>query len=216
VRGHPCGVKHQDEYDSRWSAITSVATKLWITPETLGEWARRTEIDEGQRPGLTTTERERLKELEKENKELRRANEILKAAAAFFGAYARPSTEEMTTFIDKQKEQYGVEPMRQVLPIAPSPYYAAKSRPLLCGLSPIRSRHRKSSVSTAPTTRSTASARCGSNSGVRAKMWPDARWSASCAGWAYAASFGARPGKPANPTSHLPRPASSIAGSPFS
>ena len=77
---------HQDEYDSQWAAITSVATKLGMTPETLRKWVRRAEIDEGQRPGLTTTERERLKELEKENKELRRANEILKAAAAFFGA----------------------------------------------------------------------------------------------------------------------------------
>lgn len=78
--------EHQDEYHSQWAAITSVATKLGMTPETLRKWVRRAEIDEGQRPGLTTTERERLKELEKENKELRRANEILKAAAAFFGA----------------------------------------------------------------------------------------------------------------------------------
>jgi transposase len=78
--------EHQDEYDSQWAAITSVATKLGMTPETLRKWVRRAEIDEGQRPGLTTTERERLKELERENKELRRANEILKAAAAFFGA----------------------------------------------------------------------------------------------------------------------------------
>ena len=78
--------EHQDEYDSQWAAITSVATKLGMTPETLRKWVRRAEIDEGQRPGLTTSERERLKELERENKELRRANEILKAAAAFFGA----------------------------------------------------------------------------------------------------------------------------------
>lgn len=78
--------EHQDEYDSQWAAITSVATKLGMTPETLRKWVRRAEVDEGQRPGLTTSERERLKELEKENKELRRANEILKAAAAFFGA----------------------------------------------------------------------------------------------------------------------------------
>ncbi len=78
--------EHQDEYDSQWAAITSVATKLGMRPETLRKWVRRAEIDEGRRPGLTTTERERLKELEKENKELRRANEILKAAAAFFGA----------------------------------------------------------------------------------------------------------------------------------
>ena len=78
--------EHQDEHSSQWAAITSVATKLGMTPETLRKWVRRAEIDEGQRPGMTTTERERLKELEKENKELRRANEILKAAAAFFGA----------------------------------------------------------------------------------------------------------------------------------
>lgn len=78
--------EHQGEYDSQWAAISSIATKLGMTPETLRTWVRRAEIDEGQRPGLTTTERERLKEIEKENKELRRANEILKAAAAFFGA----------------------------------------------------------------------------------------------------------------------------------
>jgi transposase len=78
--------EHQDEYDSQWAAISSIATKLGITPETVRKWVRRAEIDEGQRPGLTTNERERLKELEKENRELRRANEILKAAAAFFGA----------------------------------------------------------------------------------------------------------------------------------
>jgi transposase len=78
--------EHQDEYDSQWAAISSIATKLGITPETVRKWVRRAEIDEGQRPGLTTSERERVKELEKENRELRRANEILKAAAAFFGA----------------------------------------------------------------------------------------------------------------------------------
>lgn len=78
--------EHQDEYDSQWAAISSIATKLGVTPETVRKWVRRAEIDEGQRPGITTSERERLKELEKENRELRRANEILKAAAAFFGA----------------------------------------------------------------------------------------------------------------------------------
>ena len=78
--------EHQDEYDSQWAAITSISEKLGMTRETLRQWVRRAEIDEGQRPGLTSSERERLKELDKENKELRRANEILKAAAAFFGA----------------------------------------------------------------------------------------------------------------------------------
>jgi transposase-like protein len=77
---------HEDEYDSQWAAISSIAGKLGMTPETLRKWVRRAETDEGRRPGLSTSERERVKELEKENRELRRANEILKAAAAFFGA----------------------------------------------------------------------------------------------------------------------------------
>ena len=72
--------------DSRWAAICSVAEKLGPTAETVRKWVRRVEIDEGRRPGLTTDERERLKALERENRELRRANEILKAASAFFAA----------------------------------------------------------------------------------------------------------------------------------
>jgi transposase len=77
---------HQHEYGSQWAAITSIASKLGMSAETLRTWVRRAETDEGLRPGLTTSERDRLKALERENRELRRANEILKAAAAFFGA----------------------------------------------------------------------------------------------------------------------------------
>jgi len=71
-------LEHEREYPSQWAAITSIATKLGMTPETLRKWVRRAETDEGLRPGLTTTERERMKALEKENRELRRANEDLK------------------------------------------------------------------------------------------------------------------------------------------
>ena len=71
---------------SQWEAIVSVADKLGPTPETVRRWVRRVEIDEGRKPGLTTDERERLKVLERENRELRRANEILKAASAFFAS----------------------------------------------------------------------------------------------------------------------------------
>jgi len=78
--------EHEREYPSQWAAITSVATKLGTTPETLRRWIRRAETDEGLRPGLTSSERERMKQREMENRELRRANEILKAAATFFGA----------------------------------------------------------------------------------------------------------------------------------
>ena len=79
-------LEHEGEYDSQWAAISSVAQKVGMTPETLRKWVRRAEIDGGLRSGVTTEERARVKELEKENRELRRANEILKAAAAFFGA----------------------------------------------------------------------------------------------------------------------------------
>ena len=78
--------EHQDEHNSQWQAIVSIATKLGMTPETLRTWVKQAEIDEGYREGLTTSDKERIKQLERENKELRRSNEILKAAAAFFGA----------------------------------------------------------------------------------------------------------------------------------
>ncbi|MGH8996726.1 MAG: transposase [Acidimicrobiales bacterium] len=78
--------EHQDEYSSQWKAIESIAAKLSINHETLRQWVRRAETDAGQRPGLTTGERSQLRELQREVKELRRANEILKSAAAFFGA----------------------------------------------------------------------------------------------------------------------------------
>jgi transposase len=75
---------HQGDYSSQWAAIVSIAKKLLINHETLRIWVRRAETDAGQRPGLTTDDRARIKELEKGNAELRRANEILKAASAFF------------------------------------------------------------------------------------------------------------------------------------
>src|SRR6266568_9645204 len=78
--------EHREEYDSQWAVITSIAEKFGVSPETLRNWVRRAEVDGGLRPGLTTNERQRLKELERENRELRRANEILKSASAFFAA----------------------------------------------------------------------------------------------------------------------------------
>ena len=75
---------HQDEYGSQWAAISAIAPKIGCTKETLRRWVRRAEIDNGKRPGLTTEERSRLKQLERENFELRRANEILRKASAYF------------------------------------------------------------------------------------------------------------------------------------
>jgi len=74
----------QEEHGSQWSAIGSVAVKIGCTAETLRKWVRRAEIDQGLRGGLTSTDRERLKELERENRELKRANDILRKASAFF------------------------------------------------------------------------------------------------------------------------------------
>ena len=76
--------EHQGEHASQWAAISSIAAKIGCTAETLRLWVRRTERDQGKRAGLTTDERERLKALERENRELRQANEILRKASAYF------------------------------------------------------------------------------------------------------------------------------------
>ena len=75
---------HRSEYASLWAAIESIAPKIGCVAQTLHEWVRKQEIDTGMRDGITSDERERIKTLERENKELRRANEILKLASAFF------------------------------------------------------------------------------------------------------------------------------------
>ncbi len=74
----------QDQHSSQWAAMSSIAGKVGCTAETLRKWVRQTEIDQGKRAGLSSTERDRLKELERENRELKQANEILRKASAFF------------------------------------------------------------------------------------------------------------------------------------
>ena len=76
--------EHRGEYPSLWAAVESIAPKIGCVPQTLLTWVQRHEVDAGVRDGVTTTEAQRVKELERENKELRRANEILKLASAFF------------------------------------------------------------------------------------------------------------------------------------
>ncbi|MFI0453115.1 IS3 family transposase [Actinomadura sp. 6N118] len=122
------------DYPSEWSAMKAVATKLGVKhAETVRSWVRQSEIDTGDRPGATTEESVELKRLKRENAELRRANEILKAAAGFLRGRARPATQVLIAFIDAFKKVFGVEPICRVLSahgtkIAPSTYYAAKSR----------------------------------------------------------------------------------------
>ena len=76
--------EHESEHDSQWAAIGSIAAKMGCTAETLRKWVRQAERDRGRRAGTTTSEHGRLKELEREVRELKRANEILRQAAAFF------------------------------------------------------------------------------------------------------------------------------------
>ena len=83
-------LEHRGEHPSEWAAISSIATKLGVHRETVRLWVRREQIDSGERAGLTTEERERLRQLERENRELRRANEILRAASLFFARELDP------------------------------------------------------------------------------------------------------------------------------
>ncbi len=76
--------EHRGEYASEWEAMRSISSKIGCTAETLRKWVRQAEVDSGRRGGLTSEERARMKELERENRELRRANEILKKASAYF------------------------------------------------------------------------------------------------------------------------------------
>ena len=75
---------HEGEHASRWAAVESIAAKIVCTPQTLNEWVKRTEVDSGRKPGLTTDMAAKMKALERENRELRQANEILRKASAYF------------------------------------------------------------------------------------------------------------------------------------
>ncbi|WP_418896307.1 IS3 family transposase [Streptomyces cupreus] len=141
------------EYDTEWAAMKAVAAKLGIgTTETLRKWVRQDEIDAGTRPGTTTEESAELKRLKKENAELKRANEILKAAAKFFRGRARPATHTLVAFIDEHKGRFGgVEPICRVLTahdckIAPSTYYAHHKRQATPAARTVRDRELKTLI----------------------------------------------------------------------
>ncbi|HAJ9055258.1 TPA: IS3 family transposase [Escherichia coli] len=118
-------LESQDEYDSQWAAICSIAPKIGCTPETLRVWVRQHERDTGGGDGgLTTAERQRLKELERENRELRRSNDILRQASAYFAkAEFDRLWKKLMPLLDKLRKLYGVGPVCSELHIAPSTYY---------------------------------------------------------------------------------------------
>ena len=155
------------------------AAKLSINHETLRQWVRRAEVDAGQRPGLTTDERARIKELERENRELRRANEILKAAAAFLRGGARPPVAALIEFIDAHRERFGVEPICRVLTehgcrIAPNTYWVANKREPSKRAVRNESCRARSGGSMTRTCSSTAPTRSGPSSTTRASGSPAA------------------------------------------
>ncbi|WP_184421953.1 IS3 family transposase [Rhodoblastus sphagnicola] len=116
---------HEGDHASRWAAVSSVASKIGCSPHTLREWVNKAETDSGKRSGVPSEVAEKLKALERENRELRQANEILRKASEYFCAGgARPPTEVMIAFIDDHRQAHGVEPICKVLPIAPSTYHA--------------------------------------------------------------------------------------------
>ena len=121
--------EHQREYESQWAAITSIAGKLGMTDETLRKWVRQAEIDGGARPGVSSAEAERVKELERESQRVAARERDPEGGVGFLRAGARPATAEaMTAFIDEHRDVFGVEPICRVLQVAPSTYYAVCER----------------------------------------------------------------------------------------
>ncbi|NML76249.1 IS3 family transposase [Rhizobium sp. S-51] len=117
-------MEHEAEHPSRWAAVSSIAAKIGCSAHTLHEWVKKAEVDSGKRAGLPSDVAEKMKALERENRELRQANEILRKASAYFcPGGARPPTEAMISFIDEHRSVLGVEPICRLLPIAPSTYY---------------------------------------------------------------------------------------------
>ncbi len=116
------------------AASKRVGEQLGIVPDSLRNWVQQTRIDAGTKPGLTTDEQARLRELERGNRELRRSNAILKSRVGLLRGRARPAPAALINYIDQHRSEFGVEPICRALSeagaqIAPSTYYAARTRP---------------------------------------------------------------------------------------
>ncbi|WP_232021778.1 MULTISPECIES: IS3 family transposase [Pseudonocardia] len=113
---------------TRAGAFRRIGEQLGVHPEALRTWVKKAEIDEGLRPGTTSDDAARMAELEREVRELRRANTILRQASGFLRGGARPPLAVMCAFIDAHRDEHGVEPICRILQIAPSSYYAHRTR----------------------------------------------------------------------------------------
>ncbi|MEE8406024.1 MAG: IS3 family transposase [Acidimicrobiia bacterium] len=118
------------EIGTSQGTVKRVADQLGYGVESVRLWVRQAGVDSGDAAGISTADREKMKRLEQENRELRRANEILKRASGFLRGGARPPTEVMTKFIDENRDDFGVEPICETLQVASSTYYDNKKRPL--------------------------------------------------------------------------------------
>jgi transposase-like protein len=108
--------------------LARVGRQLGVHPEALRSWVKQAEIDVGERPGTTTGDKQRITELEREVRELRRANEILQSRQRLFREGTRPEAAALVEFIDSHKDRFGVEPACAVLEFPVSSYYYAKKR----------------------------------------------------------------------------------------
>ena len=116
--------KIRAETGQKHGAVQRVADQLGYGLESVRSWVRQADIDDGAAPGISSEDAERMKRLEQENRELRRANEILRRASAFFAAELDRPSEVIVEFIDANRDELGVEPICRVMQVAPSTYYA--------------------------------------------------------------------------------------------
>jgi len=190
--------EHQDEHSSQWGAITSIAERFGVSSETLRKWVRRAETDGGLRPGLTTDEREPEGPRAREPRAPSRERD-LEVRGGFLRGGARPPTDEMIAYIDRNKDRFGVEPICRLLPIAPSTYHDAKHRPP----SDRRIRDERLKIQIARVHGENfgvyGAARSGDSCTAKGSSSLAAPWSASCVSWGWKGSDGGRHGRPPHP-----------------
>jgi transposase-like protein len=165
----------------RWQAMMSIAAKIGCAPQTLNEWVKKAEVDGGRRAGIPTEMAEKMKALERENRELRQANEILRKASAYFAIRRSSTAGRSDGRVHRRRiEGHGVEPICDVLPIAPSTYYdhlAKRADPARLSDRARRDDELRPEIERVfeENWRSTASARSGTSCAGRASMSPAAR-----------------------------------------